>query len=862
MKSRVDLYIRIGLIVALLILIIGAVISYREAHELMSREATVRKTYEAIAHLEETLTTVDDAETSQRGYIITGQEEYLEPYRQALAKIPSRFDRLGSLIADSENQRANFALLKEAIDARLAVIEETIRLRREKGFAAAQAMVLSGVGRRRMEAIRDIAATMKAEEERLLTVRSRESQATGRNVIFFIVLTTAGAFLLVGVVFFLIRRGGSERRHSEAALRASESRLAGIIDSAMDAIITIDRDQRVLIFNHAAERIFGCPASAAVGQPIDRFIPERFRAAHRQHVRNFDKTNVTTRAMGKLGALTGLRSDGTEFPIEASISQIEEGGQKFFTVILRDISERQLAEQALLRSELRYRELFENANDLIYTHDLQGRFTSVNRTVERVTGYSRDEIIGRGYEQFIPPEYRSVAAENTLKKLHGEAESTTYEVELIAKDGRRIPVEVSSRLIYEGGQPVGVQGIARDVSERRRAEAERRELEEQLLQAQKMESVGRLAGGIAHDFNNLLTGIIGFSQLLQFRLDADDPMCQTVSEIERAGRRAADLTRQLLVFSRRQQLERRSLDLNETINGLTKLLKRVIGEDVEIRLNLDADLPPIFADAVHVEQVIMNLAVNARDAMPGGGQLLIETRRVSFDEAYCHEHLWARPGDYAQLAVTDTGAGMDAETLQHIFEPFFTTKGMGKGTGLGLAVVYGVVKQHDGFLRVDSEPGRGTTFNLYFAAHQESAKEVSAAAPVLRGGSETILVAEDEEALRHLAKNILSVLGYDVLLAKEGEEALRICQTNGRHIDLIVTDLVMPRMSGQELYERLRAAGIRTPVLFVTGYSAEMAQTDFLEKTGAPLLRKPYGLTSLGAKVREVIDTARARAAG
>ncbi len=530
--------------------------------------------------------------------------------------------------------------------------------------------------------------------------------------------------------------------------------------------------------------------------------------------------------------------------------------QVFVLSVSEDITERKNTMEALKRAELRFRDLFESANDIIYMHDLEGNFTALNRKGEQLTGYSREEIAGMNIAQVVAPGYLALVTESIARKIAGDDTGATCEMEIICKDGRSLPLEVSMNLILEGDEPCGVQGIARDISERRLAEAERQRLEAQLLQAQKMESIGRLAGGVAHDFNNLLTAIIGFGQLTQSKLDANHPLQRNLSEMLSASQRAATLTRQLLAFSRRQALVRKTINLNDTIGNLTRMLRRIIGEDIEIALKLTPALEQVYADAGQLEQVIMNLAVNARDAMPRGGLLTIETSNVTFDETFCRENPWARPGKYARMAITDTGVGMDQDTLYRIFEPFFTTKEMGKGTGLGLSVVYGIVQQHDGLINVTSEPGRGTTFEILLPADDRSHEEDSPALqPQIRGGRETILVAEDEEILRELSRTALERLGYRVVMASDGEEALKLFEAMKDVIDILLLDVVMPRMGGRAVCERVRASGSAAPIIFMTGYASEKLDLELIQEKGAALLQKPYSLADLGRMVREVLDS-------
>jgi len=554
--------------------------------------------------------------------------------------------------------------------------------------------------------------------------------------------------------------------------------------------------------------------------------------------------------LGEETAIESLKAGATDYVIKSHLARLS-------PVVARALRERDEQRQRR-EAEARYRDLFENANDMIYTRDLHGYFTSVNGMGERLTGYTREELLRMSLEQLFSPEYLHLRAAEVVKRQGEAALSAAEELEFIRKDGARVFVEVSSRLIYENGRPTGVQGIARDVSERKRAEEERKHLEDQLLQAQKMESIGTLAGGIAHDFNNMLTAIIGNIQLVLESTPLASLDYPLLAEIEKAATRATALTRQLLTFSRRQPLERRTIDLNGTINELSQMLRRLIGENVDVTIRLNSELSPIFADPAQIQQVVMNLAVNARDAMPGGGQLLIATGEVILDEQACRNSPWARPGRYAQLVVGDTGVGMDAELQQRIFEPFFTTKERGKGTGLGLSVVYGIIKQHEGFVEVESAPGQGTTFTIFMPAPAATpGVEVPDLSPLVRGGSETILVAEDEASLRYLASTVLERLGYTVILAEDGLEAVNLFRVNQSRIDLVILDLVMPRYGGRDALELMRAIRPDLRALFVTGYDDETARAPGANAVvpGTTLLQKPYRVDMLGSRVREILDT-------
>jgi two-component system cell cycle sensor histidine kinase/response regulator CckA len=402
-----------------------------------------------------------------------------------------------------------------------------------------------------------------------------------------------------------------------------------------------------------------------------------------------------------------------------------------------------------------------------------------------------------------------------------------------------------------------------DSVERRHAEDDRKQLEEQLIQSQKMESIGTLAGGVAHDFNNLLTVINGYTELLLTRQLQGEPLRQKLSQIKSAGERAAALTRQLLAFSRKQELERKTINLNDTIGDLMKMLRRIIGEDVDVGVHTAPNLASIFADSGQIDQVLMNLAVNARDAMPDGGKLTIETHNKQLDESYTRHHPQLRPGSYVRIAVSDTGVGMQPQTMRRIFDPFFSTKEVGEGTGLGLAMVYGIIKQHDGSIEVKSEVGRGTTFEIYLPAETRVAEPESLEVQCpLRGGTETILVAEDEESLRGLVQASLGDLGYFIIPVKDGVEAIEMFAANRQDIDLVMLDIVMPRLSGIDAFERIRAMDEHVPIFLVTGYCGEAVKDESVrgnrltEEMGVTVIQKPYGLEALGHQIRAILDQA------
>ena len=513
----------------------------------------------------------------------------------------------------------------------------------------------------------------------------------------------------------------------------------------------------------------------------------------------------------------------------------------------RELAERKLAQEALRKSEEKYRTLFEDSRDAIVITDERGKLFDMNQSALDLFGYSRAELM----EMSIGELYSDLFRDGRVQE---EIEQEGYVRDIVSKVIRKNGTEMHSELTMSArkhgdGNVIGYQGIIRDVTERRR-------LEEQLFQSQKIEAIGRLAGGVAHDFNNLLTTIIGHSDIILMDLEENDRLRGDLEGIRRASDRAASLTRQLLAFSRRQVLQPKVLDLNRVIADTEKMLRRLIGEDVELSTILGPDIRRVKVDPGQMEQVIMNLAVNARDAMPQGGNLTIETANVDLDEVYAQKRRVVRAGRYVMLAVSDTGVGMDMETQSQIFDPFFTTKGLGQGTGLGLSTVYGIIKQSGGYIWVYSEPGQGTTFKVYLPRVEADADSVQKehAPKEMLHGSETVLVVEDDEAVLKLAGRILRRHGYSVLEAQNAEEALSISSQHEGLIHLIVTDVVMPGMSGRELAGRLRSIEPETKVLFMSGYTDHAIVHQGVLDKDVTFFQKPFTSDTLVRKVREVLD--------
>ena len=512
--------------------------------------------------------------------------------------------------------------------------------------------------------------------------------------------------------------------------------------------------------------------------------------------------------------------------------------------------QKQRLAQALLDSEERYRFVTENITDAVFLLELDGRIALGNRRAEMITGCPQAELVGRSMFSLLP-EAAAREAQARLSDARGGADiSPFFEAELIRKDGSRVLLEVHVTSILKDGQPVARLGVARDITERRY-------LEDQLRQGQKMEGIGRLAAGVAHDFNNLLTAIGGRCYLVLNALTSENPIRQEIEIIQDAAERAAKLTHQLLAFSRKQILDPCVLDLNATVTGIEPLLRRLIREDIEVATVLDSAAGRVKADAGQIEQVLLNLAVNASDAMPNGGWLTITTGNVTLDEAYARTHAEVEPGPYVMLSVSDTGHGMTAEVQAHIFEPFFTTKEVGRGTGLGLATVYGIARQSGGHITVSSELERGTVFKLYLPRVEDAPgiAEPELLPQIARRGSETVLLVEDDEPLRTLARAILSIQGYTVLDATSPGEALRLAEAHPGPIHILLTDVVMPQMNGRQVADHLLVARPALKVLFMSGYTEGAIVQHGVLEPGIRFLHKPFTPDGLSRKVREALGT-------
>ncbi len=587
---------------------------------------------------------------------------------------------------------------------------------------------------------------------------------------------------------------------------------------------------------------------------VSAFTAERFRKI-KDHLQ--EKNIQLEKTMKEMkAARTALKIAQNE--LEDRVRQRTAELSKLTDHLQAEILVREKTERELRESEENYRRIFENSVVGFFQSTPGGQFTKVNRAFARILGYDSPQdllssITDISTQFYVNPEDRKIYQKLLAEKGHVE----NYEIKVRRKDGSIIWISSSTRAYFDShGNPIRYDGVVIDITERKRSERERENLHQQLIQAQKMESVGRLAGGVAHDFNNMLAVIMGHTELALMKSPSDSPFYNDLMEIRNAAQRSSDLTRQLLAFARKQTIRPRVLDLNETTEGMLKMLRRLIGEEITLAWKPQSQLWSVNIDPSQLDQILANLCVNARDAIQGVGTITIETRNVTLDEAYCHAHRGAKPGEYVMLAVSDSGCGISKEIQDKIFEPFFSTKQPGKGTGLGLSTVYGIVKQNEGYIEVYSEPGVGSTFKIYFPKYEGKAEPQNREQEQvhLDSNGETILVVEDEPLVLNMMENVLTELGYKVLPARHPKEALEFARSYSQEIHLLITDIVMPHMNGKQLSQRIMSLrpGIKT--IFMSGYTPEAIIDNGIIKDDVHFIQKPFSPIDLTRMVRNALE--------
>jgi PAS domain S-box-containing protein len=655
-------------------------------------------------------------------------------------------------------------------------------------------------------------------------------------------LEVSASFLSYGDMEYAcaFMRDVTERKLMEDSLRMSEERFHALFESAGDAIV-IARDA-IIDCNGKTLEMFGCSRNEIVGKTLVAFSPECQATGGRSVEEASAKTRACLQGTPQFFEWKYLRTDGTPFDAEVSLTRIDIRGETYLQAIIRDITRRKRTEEDLRRLSI----AIEQAAEEIIITDAEGTIQYVNPAFEAISGYSRQDAIGQTPRLVKSGVHDKAFYEDLWNTIKG-GNIWTGQITNRRKDGALIHEDaIISPLMNSSGGLTGYISLKRDITEEVK-------LHSQLRQAQKMESVGTLAGGIAHDFNNILTALIGYATIVQMKMEKDSPLMPYIDQVLSASQKAADLTRSLLTFSRQQPITLAPLDLNDAIRATEKLLKRLLTEDIDLHTSLAGERTVVMADRSQIDQILFNLVSNARDAMPKGGLLAIGTDVVDMDRRFIGTFGFGEPGRYVLISVSDTGVGMDAATREKIFEPFFTTKELGRGTGLGLATVYGIVKQHNGYITVDSQPNQGTAFHIYLPAVDLTANNKEHEAPAVKGGDELILIAEDNGEVRRFMCDVLKRYGYRIVEAVDGDEAVRSFRDH-TGIDLVILDSVMPKRNGREAYEEIRGVDPHVRVLFTSGYTRDIILDKGVEEGKFDFIAKPLLIGKLLAKVREILD--------
>jgi two-component system, cell cycle sensor histidine kinase and response regulator CckA len=861
----------------------------------------VSRTSEVVRCIQELHTRLIEAVAARREHTLSPDARTRAAVADAVNATRHEQSRLRVLAADEQDaQRARLDQLDAMLERALDEVDQADAERSRAAFNLSREQVIDAEEDQATRALGSLLDAIRGAQLQLLAARQKLAQHTSRQARVAEALGVAISVCLLLAVLHRLRLEIALRERSEQALRESESRLGTTLDSIGDGVIVTDTQARVTRMNPVAQRLTGMSFAEALDKPFGEVFPmidEQTREPAEDPVRRVLRDGI---GVGMTNH-TALRSrDGSERPVADSAAPIRDpaGNLTGVVMVFRDMSEERRAARRVDEASAFLDSIVENLPNMVFVKEPRElRFVRFNKAGEELLGTPRSALIGKNDFDFFPEQQarffqekdRDVLARRTLldiaeepiKTPAGERWLHTKKIPILDADGNpryllgiseditekkataeellRAKAELELRVEQRTRDlRAANEELKREMNERKQAEAALLKSESQLRQAQKMEAIGRLAGGVAHDFNNMLSVILSYGDLVFRSLPADSPLRADVEQISQAGARAADLTRQLLAFSRQQVLVPKLVDLNASIESMHKMLCRLIGEDIELRTLPCQDLAHVRVDPGQIEQVIVNLAVNARDAMPQGGILSIETGNVELDSAYAAEHPGIRPGPHVMLAVSDSGLGMDRETQARIFEPFFTTKEQGKGTGLGLSTVFGIVQQSGGSIWVYSELNQGTTFKVYLprASGHDLSSGLTTARAASANGSETVLLVEDDEQVRTLAKVVLERSGFRVIAACGCEEALRVEASYGEPIQLLLTDVVMPRMSGRELAELLAKQRPRMKVLFMSGYTDDTVVHHGVLEAGVQFLQKPLTPDGLTRKVREVLDLA------
>ncbi len=833
----------IRLLAAIVIIIAIAIFSRMDAIAFRDAAEGAERSRLDVDNTQRLLSLLADAESGQRGYLLTGDAQYLTPYNDALPKIPPPLREL---------HQPRLAAL---VNAKLEGLAQTIRSRRQGDVASALATVRTNRGKQTMDEIRALASQIVDTETQRFRSLNGSAQRHGYQTRILVQLGAIGIALLLWFATRRINHLVDSQVQSIDNLDASREReargrsaLATTLRSIGDAVITTDGEGRVVFANPVAEELTGWTAAESTGRTLTEVFRLEDEATRHPAEDLAGRVLREGRVIGLANHTILISKDGREIPIDDSAAPIcdEQGNTTGVVLVFRDVTERRRAQRQLEDSESRYRLLFETNPAPMWVYDSRTlAFLAVNRAATAHYGYTAEEFLGMTLRDIGPPEdVASLLADTRVPNndLHTDGPWRHRK-----KDGTILFVEITAHPIRFGSAKACLV-MSNDITHRKA-------LEEQLRQSQKLEAVGQLAGGIAHDFNNLLTVIEGYAEMMRTDQSPDDVQREPLEEIIVAAQRAASLTRQLLAFSRRQVLQPVRLSLNANVTSTQRMLSRLLGEHIQIQTNLTPDLWDVWADPGQIDQIILNLAVNARDAMEHGGTLTIQTGNVAIGESEAHG-LDASPGEYVRLTIADAGQGMDEETQRHIFEPFFTTKEVGRGTGLGLSTVYGIVKQSGGYISITSQPGKGSAFHISLprARGQAGAAAGSPASGIAHATGSTILLVEDDLSVQQLVSAMLKSGGYRVIATAMPSEALRICGEFTTPIHLLLTDMVLPDGDGGMIAEKAAALRPGLKVLFMSGYTEHpVLRSPAFDRT-APFLQKPFTKAMLMAKVREILD--------
>ncbi len=635
----------------------------------------------------------------------------------------------------------------------------------------------------------------------------------------------------------------TEHKRLESLLSESEERYRRLFETAKDGIVLLEKSNgHITHVNPAAEMMFGYSSKECSGKRLQDIGVMFDMGDFQTIIQELNKNGIINYTDVPVKTKSGQH-------IETDIYLVDRA--RLAQCNIRDVTERNRAEMLLKEEKTFVENALNVMKEIIFIFDVENRFIRWNKMFCLVSGYSDEEIVSMKLTDFCRNKDIDSLTETIRKVLEKGIAST--EILFVTKDGREIPHEITASLFRDHqGDTIGIIGVGLDITERNI-------LEGQLRHSQKMEGIGQLAGGIAHDFNNILSAIVGYGDMMHMKMKKDDPLRVNVEQILAAADRATNLTHSLLTFSRKQVINPKPVDMNEVVQRVEKLLERIIGEDIELKMSLAENALIVNADAGQIEQVMMNLAANARDAMPSGGHFTIETNLITLDDLFIRLHGYGVPGTYAVVTVTDTGTGINEAVQNNIFDPFFTTKEVGKGTGLGLSIVYGIIKQHNGYINVYSEPGKGSTFRIYVplikSRPEKTDFHAAKSLEQLPRGTETILVAEDNEAIRWLFKSIFEEYGYTIILAADGEDAIKKFGEHKDKIRMAILDMIMPRKSGKEVYKEIKKMRPDIKVIFVSGYTADKIHLDGILEEGLELIQKPVTPSDLLKKVRVNLDS-------